>query len=48
MMAFLLFCRAGKVTTLFVEWLFIPKGAEGKEKRILQPDDRILYLCHSV
>lgn len=46
MMAFLKFCRASRVTTLFVEGLFVPKGAQVKEKRILQPEDIRLLFSH--
>lgn len=44
LMAFLKFCRSCKVTTLFSEGLFVPKGAQTKEKHILQPEDiKILF-----
>ena len=44
MLNFLKFCRSCKVTTLFVEGLYIPKGAQTKEKTILQPSEiKILF-----
>lgn len=39
LLSFLKFCRACKATTLFVEGLYIPKGAQSKEKLILTPKD---------
>lgn len=39
MLSFLKFCRSCKATTLMVEGLSIPKGAESKEKVILKPVD---------
>ena len=39
MLNFLKFCRKCKVTTLFFEDLYIPKGAPTIEKTILQPAD---------
>lgn len=44
LLAFLKFCRSCKATTLFVEGLYVPKGAAVKEKRVLQPNDiKILF-----
>lgn len=44
LLSFLKFCRSCKATTLFVEGLYVPKGAAVKEKRVLQPDDiKILF-----
>lgn len=44
MLSFLKFCRSCKATTLMVEGLSIPKGAESKPKFILKPDDlKVLF-----
>lgn len=44
LLAFLKFCRSCKATTLFVEGLYVPKGAAVKEKRVIQPNDiKILF-----
>lgn len=47
LLAFLKFCRSCKATTLFVEGLYVPKGAAVKEKRVLQPDDIKILLSSS-
>ncbi len=36
---FIKFCRKSNATTLYPEYLTIPKGAAYKKKKILQPDD---------
>lgn len=36
---FLKYCRKDKTTTLYVEGLFVPKGATPSEKHVLQPED---------
>lgn len=49
LMAFLKFCRSCKVSILFVERLFVPKGAQTKEKQILQPEDvQVLFQSDTV
>ncbi len=42
------FCRKSRVTTLYPEYLYIPKGARIKGKHILQPDDlKKLFTCEN-